>query len=81
MGGGLLIKFRAIGDNGKVALGFGISEENVKRLKEGKPIYVDLAELGINGSLMIFYGKTEADLVATIKPYIGKDTSTHGLGN
>lgn len=44
---------------------FGLSEENIKLLKEGKPIHIDLREIGIaNGNITIFYGPTE-DIMET----------------
>lgn len=36
----------------------GIDAENVKRLKEGKPIMVSLAELGGSDDVCIMYGET-----------------------
>jgi hypothetical protein len=40
---------------------FGLSAKNIELLMEGKPILIDLKELGAsNGSVMIFYGVTEA---------------------
>lgn len=47
------------------AIIFGLTEENIKRLKDGKPIHVDLKEMGMPmGSLTIFYGPTE-DIMET----------------
>lgn len=57
-----MIKFRVIGNNGAL-LGFGLSEENIKRLKAGNPIYFDLAELGVDGfQVAIIYGETEEQI-------------------
>jgi len=64
-----MIKFRA----GEL-LGFGISEENVKRLKAGQPIKINLAEMGLSGEMLIFYKPTDEELVESMKPYIGKET-------
>ena len=36
----------------------GIDAENVKRLKDGKPIMVSLAELGGSDDVCIMYGET-----------------------
>lgn len=41
---------------------FGLSAKNIELLMEGKPIAIDLKELGSNGSVMIFYGRTEQDM-------------------
>lgn len=47
------------GDN----LIFGLSAGNIERLMEGKPISIDLKDLGLEkGRVMIFYGKTEEDM-------------------
>ena len=47
------------------ALIFGLSEQNIKLLKQGMPIHIDLKEIGIaNGSITIFYGPTE-DIMET----------------
>lgn len=42
---------------------FGLSEENVKRLKEGRPIFFDGAELVLPGmKFAIIYGTTEQQM-------------------
>jgi hypothetical protein len=39
---------------------FGLSEENVKRLKEGKPLLIDGSQVGIEGvDILIMHGETE----------------------
>lgn len=40
----------------------GLEEGNIELLKQGKPIPVDLAELGLSGQILITYGKTKADI-------------------
>lgn len=43
---------------------FGLSAENVKRLKEDKTMVIDLAELGgPEGRVVIFYGDTEEIMI------------------
>ncbi len=69
-----MIKFRTLDPNGKPLLGFGISGENVEKLKAGEPIFINLNEMGINASMMIFYKETTGDLIEAIQPYIGKQT-------
>lgn len=47
---------------------FGLSALNVERLMEGKPISIDLRDLGLpKGRVMIFYGKTESDMKADLE--------------
>lgn len=42
---------------------FGLSAKNIELLMEGKPISIDLRELGCDkGSVLIFYGRTEQDM-------------------
>lgn len=42
---------------------FGLSAKNIELLMEGKPIAIDLKDLGYEeGSVLIFYGRTEADM-------------------
>lgn len=64
-----------------ILVGLGISEGNVERLKQGKPIVVKLKELGAKEDIevMIFYGKTEEDMAETLRPYIGEHTKVHPL--
>ena len=59
---------------GVICYGFGISEENVNRLKKGQPIFIDLSEIGGTGEVMIFYGKTEEDMARDLAGVIGPDT-------
>jgi len=54
-----MLKARGQTMDGEVALLFGLSRENVTRLVSGKPIRVDLTELGLPGDVYIFFGETE----------------------
>ena len=45
----------------------GLSEGSIVKLKAGKPIIVELAELGLKGKVIIAYGKTEDALAEEIK--------------
>jgi hypothetical protein len=72
-----MIKFKSERPDGSQLLGFGISAENVKLLKAGKPILVDLAEMGEKGAVLIFFAETEADLMELAKPMIGDKTEIH----
>lgn len=61
---------------GKVIL-LGVSDENIKRMKEGQPILVDLdARLGttLGLKIAIIYGATEEKILATIEPLIDEET-------
>lgn len=73
-----MIKFKADGQDGPL-LGFGLSENNVRELKKGRPISVDLREMGLpGGRLMIFWGETEAAMAEELREFIGPDTTIHG---
>lgn len=37
----------------------GLEEENIKRLKENKPIVFDMAIFGMEGSMVLLYGETQ----------------------
>lgn len=55
-----MIKFSMQANNGGTIVGLGLEEGNIERLKDGKPIYFPLKELGIEGvEIMIMYGETQ----------------------
>jgi hypothetical protein len=60
-----MVKFKATGDRNLI--GLGLSEENVKRLKEGMPIFIEKEKLEIPFDILIFYGKTEKDIENDLK--------------
>ena len=65
-----MVKFRADG-----LIGFGLSEANVKKLKEGSPISIDMDEMGFPGiKAMIFYGETEEKIQRDLAEYITPET-------
>lgn len=43
-----------------------VDKENVKRLKQGKPIFIEGAELGLDYDIFIMYGETLADIADQI---------------
>ncbi len=53
---------------------FGIDAENVRRLKNGHPIVIDMAELGGRAGTfaIIMYGETLADIVKEIETATGQ---------
>lgn len=56
-----MIRFAADRD-GKPIFGFGLSEGNLRLLREKKPIIVDLEEMGGQGEVVIFWGETETQM-------------------
>lgn len=53
------------------ALVFGLSDENIKRLKDGNPIHFNLNELGMpNTDIFIFNGRDEQEMYKMFKNQI-----------
>lgn len=61
---------RARASNGVFIL--GLDAENVKRLKEGKPILLSLAGMGGNDDIMIMYGETLEEIKQELESASGK---------
>lgn len=60
--------------NGRVVLGFGLSELNLKRLSENQPIYQNLAGLGLpDMDLFIVYGQEMEGEEPPEEPYAVDD--------
>lgn len=69
----ILIKFTSTGKN-RTLIGLGITEGNVKRLKEAQPILVNGSELGFDWlEILIFYGRDEDELEKTVKATLAVD--------
>jgi len=70
-----MIKFTAIEED-RGFIGIGLSEGNINKLKEGKPILFKLSDMGMNSKLevIIFYGETEEAMAEELKQFIGPDT-------
>lgn len=76
-----MIKFKIDNNVKKPVYGLGISDENVRYLKEGKPIAVDLAVMGgPDIEVFIFYGETEEAMTKQLMPYINKETKIYKTG-
>lgn len=46
---------------------FGIDADNIRRLQEGKPIFVDGEPLGLPIDVMIYYGEHMQDIIDELK--------------
>lgn len=68
-----MVKFVAEAKSGPF-IGLGITEKNVQLLKEGKPIFIDRFQLGINHNIGIFYAKNEKKLYEICKPFLNDNT-------
>ena len=73
-----MIKAKAETKKGPLAI-IGLSAGNIKNLQLGKPIRVNLAELGLSGYVMIFAGETEASMARELAEFIDEKTEIHGL--
>jgi hypothetical protein len=62
-----MIKAKGEDEHGHPVLLFGLSGENLRRLRQGQPIKINLAEMGLAGYAVIFYGNTEAAMVAHLR--------------
>lgn len=51
----------------RVVYVLGLTARNLELLAQGKPIPVDLAELGGKGEVLIMYGETEADIADELR--------------
>lgn len=52
---------------------FGLSDENIKRLRDNHPIYFDLKELGLSGKVVIFWGPTEDEMKKALVSMLAPD--------
>lgn len=69
-----MMKFVYTDKSGAPSYGFGLSANNLRRLKEGMPISIDLTKMGGQGRILIFYGETEQDMARDLAEFIGPDT-------
>lgn len=59
-----MIKARGTGRNGEPVVVLGLSASNIKRMREGKPMRIELSDLGLPpGRVYIFY---EQDIVGDL---------------
>jgi hypothetical protein len=54
-----MLKSKAQDREGNPVFIFGLSDESIVRLKQGKPILIDIKELGSIGKVLIYSGATE----------------------
>jgi len=54
-----MVKFGVTNNEGKPVVVLGLSEENLRLLRRGNEIVVDLRPFGMEGQAVITYGKTE----------------------
>ena len=70
-----MVKFGASGSGGRALVGLGLSEENLRNLRERKPILVQGEEVNQPGvDIMIMWGETEEAIKNELAPYLGGGT-------
>lgn len=76
-----MIKAKGNDEHGNPMYFFGLSEENLRRLRLGQPIRFDLGEMGLKGVAVIFYGPTEEAMVAQFVEagLLDEDLITHPI--
>lgn len=50
---------------------FGIEAENVRRMKDGQPIRIDLKPMGGTDTLVLMYGETQGDIKRELETAFG----------
>jgi hypothetical protein len=73
-----MIKFTLRAADGTPVVGLGLSEENWRRLRGGKPIVVKLRELlDSNIEILLIGGEDETAMTAQLAPFITPETVVH----
>jgi len=73
-----MIKFTGDSVDGKrKVLGIGLSDGNLRLLREGKPIMMWAEEMGISHDVVIFWGETDEALAKSVSDGIGPQTVVH----
>jgi len=71
-----MIKAICHGKNGRKIALLGITDMNIQKMREGKPIQIHGEEMGLgNLEIWIITGKDEAALAKTLSPMIGPETT------
>jgi hypothetical protein len=65
-----VLKAKAQDRQGNPVFIFGLSDENIARLRQGKPILIDMKEMGSVGKVLIYSGATEEQMEAEMKKYL-----------
>jgi hypothetical protein len=74
-----MIRLRLAGKTpGTTQLLFGLTEGNIKKMKQGQPVSMDLTDMGLPGvTIGIFYGRDERAMMAELQEFIGPETKIH----
>jgi len=74
-----MIKAKATLKDDRPLYVFGLSALNLQRLREGKPIVIQLESIGGFGEVYITYGETEAAIARELSDLIGPNTELRGF--
>jgi hypothetical protein len=76
-----MIKAKGRDTRGNPVFFFGLSEENLRRLRLGQPIRIDLNEMGLDGTAFILYGRSEEAILAQFaeEGLLAEDLITHPI--
>lgn len=76
-----MIRFRATAEDGSTVIGLGITDGNIDRLRQGRPIWVEGGSVGVPGvKVVIYWGRDEYDATEQVSALLGPDTQiVHGL--
>jgi hypothetical protein len=74
-----MLRFRGHSDDGRILLGFGLSDGNLEKLRERKPIHVKLETMGVAGiDVLICWGPTEQAIADDIQRHQAQKIPTVG---
>ena len=69
-----MLQAKMNGKDGRDFLVLGLSEGNLKRLREGLPLHLQKEKTGVSADIVIFWGETEAQMYKDFKGFIGPET-------
>lgn len=58
---------------------FGVDAENIKRLKAGMPLVIELSPMGGSDTVLIMYGETMGDIMAELEKVSGQKLPPVGV--
>lgn len=77
-----MIKFKALNIKANTEFyGFGLTENNMIELKKGNPIYIRGDQIASIYDYLIFYGKTEKEMIDGLKDVIDPETELINEGD
>lgn len=65
-----MLKAKATLHDGRPLYMIGLSEGNLERLRQRRPIWFDMSEIGGSGQMLIFWGPTEESMAEELAPFI-----------